>query len=635
MNIDGYGFHFEEQGRSGEEGPIDPSQQYFEGSHASDAVVRETGQNTLDNPGTDCQGPIRMEFELASMLTDDIPGIEQLRGHLDAVASQTRGQQGNERMVRAAQLAREREIQVLRISDYNTTGLTGSESLSSRDSPLSRLTRGKGGSSDDERGGSFGIGSAVGPMASQLSTVLYTSLPEDGKESVLAGYTRLATHELEGVSFRAEGYLTLLEADDFAYLRPAPSIGPFSKRDEVGTDMYILGYRMAEQDPRLERVREALVDNFMAAIDRGNLVVEGKADGIKWKLDADTLEDYSKNRPESHAFYLALKDSNPAEKDLPYVGKVRLYVNIDDRLEKKLHTITMRKPLMKIDTFRHNSISAKYAAVLMCEEQKGNVYLRKLEPPQHHLWDAARDPDHGAAVVRSLKEFVRDALRERVSRELGDLVEIDGLARFLPTDSILEGKSGDPASPTSNPSSRGSTEESSSVTGDPSSSEPQVRKPSKKVQVKVRKPAVSDDSGDEEGEKGRDRGGNNNRQREGGAFSSSSSDGDGTSRIRGRELRFRSWSAISSAADTAVIAVAVTANNDESGDLELVALGPGGEPESGFELGITRAVLYGPSGKEDISVSGNRLKNITLRQGQTTRIDIHIPAGERYRLEAV
>ncbi|MFC6671835.1 hypothetical protein [Marinobacterium aestuariivivens] len=381
MNIDGFGFYFEKQGRSGDEGPIDPSQQYFEGSHAGDAVVRETGQNTLDNRGKSAEGPIRMEFELASMLTEEIPGIEQLREHLDAVASQTVGQQGHERMVQAAELAKQKEIPVLRISDYNTTGLTGSESLSSRSSPLSRLTRGKGGSEDDERGGSFGIGAAVGPMASNLSTVIYTSLPEDSDRSVMAGYTRLATHELEGISYRAEGYITLLDADDFSYPRPAPAIGPFDERTEPGTDIYILGYRMAEDDPELERLREALIDNFMAAIDQGRLVVEGCALGNHWRLDVDTLGGFAKKRPELHAFYRALKDPDPTEADLPHVGKVRLYVNIDDRLEKKLHTITMRAPLMKIDTFKHNSISAKYAAVLICEETKGNKYLRTLEPP--------------------------------------------------------------------------------------------------------------------------------------------------------------------------------------------------------------------------------------------------------------
>ena len=216
MKMDDFGFYFEKQGLSGDEGPIDPAQQYFEGSHADHAVVRETGQNTLDNPGTNANGPIRMVFELAKMRVDEIPGIETLRSRFEAVAEQTIGQAGHEKMLKACEQSKEEFISVLKISDYNTQGLKGGEALADKGSPLSRLTRGKGGSSDDERGGSFGIGSAVGPMASDLCTVLYTSIPEDSTRTVLAGYTRLATHSIDDVSYRAEGYYTrIILRNDF------------------------------------------------------------------------------------------------------------------------------------------------------------------------------------------------------------------------------------------------------------------------------------------------------------------------------------------------------------------------------------------------------------------------------------
>lgn len=632
MMIDNYGFYFEKQGRSGEEGPIDPAQQYFEGSHADHAVVRETIQNTLDNPRKNLEGPIRMEFELTTMRTDDIPGIERLRDHLIAAAAQTEKQQGNERMVKAAKLAMQDEIHVLRISDYNTTGLTGGEKLADRGSPLSRLTRGKGGSSDDDRGGSFGIGSAAGPSASELCTVFYTSLPEDTGNSVMAGYTRLATHELDGISYRAEGYFTRLNLeDDFEYFRPALKFGPFSQRSETGTDIYILGYRMAGSDSELERIRDAVIDNFMVAIDRGRLIVDGIAQGNRWSLTADTLKGFAQRRPETHAFYMALKDDEPAEKIIKQVGKVQLYINIDDSLEKKLHTVTMRVPLMKIDTFKHNSISAKYAAVLICDSVEGNKYLRNLEPPQHHIWDAARDPENGASVIRDLKAFVRNALKERVADEVGDVVEIDGLSRFLPTDSVSDAAMGDAAVPSSKPDLAGTDIESSTVTGNPKSSKPGVTERGRKVRVKIHPSATSD--GDEDTDRGIESGGEGRRKKKGGDLSGTGEDGEGTSRIRGRELSFRSWSAPNVDNSTAVISLAITAAKDESGDLKLVALGPGGDPEKDYMLSISRVVLH-DSGN-DIDFSDNTLKNLSLKAGRMTRIDVHVPTGERYRLGAV
>jgi hypothetical protein len=631
MKNNEYGFYFEKLGLSGEEGPIDPSQQYFEGSHADHAVVRETGQNTLDNRGKDAEGPIRMEFELATMYTKDIPGIEALRLHLDAVADQTKNQQGHDRMVKAAALAKEETISVLRVSDYGTTGLTGSEALASSGSPISRLTRGKGGSSDDERGGSFGIGSAVGPMASELCTVIYTSMPEDACESVMAGYTRLATHAIDGLSYRAEGYFTRLDRlDDFEYQRPALKIGPFSERSEPGTDTYILGYRLAETDPKLENIRDAVIDNFMAAIAGRHFVVEGFGQGNPWILDADSLGGFTKNRPEAHAFYQALQDPNPTEKDLGKAGKVKLYINVDDRLGRKLHTITMRTPLMKIDTFKHNSISAKYAAILVCDSAEGNKYLRQLEPPQHHKWDAARDPINGANVIRDLKAFVRESLRKRISTEIGDEVEIVGLSRFLPTETAEIATTGDAAIPTSDPGATGTETESSTVTGGPTSKKPTPVSPGKKVRVKVRHEGAS--GGKEEAERGKHRGGSKKRQLKETGLPGTGADGDGRSRINGGDLSFRSWSAQSDHRDSSVMALAITANLDETGDLELVALGPGGDPEQGYKLPISRAVLHLSGKSTNIEFSGNTLKNLVLKGGQMTRIDVYMPAGERYRL---
>ncbi|KZX58227.1 hypothetical protein A3709_01820 [Halioglobus sp. HI00S01] len=631
MKDEDYGFHFEKQGLSGEEGPIDPLQQFFEGSHADHSVVRETGQNSKDNPGKHSSGPVRMVFELAVMNMEDIPGIEGLTKHLEAVAEQTAGQEGHDRMVKAAALAKEETLQVLRISDYNTTGLVGSESLDSKGSPLSRLTRGKGGSIDDGRGGSFGIGSAVGPMASDLCTVIYTSIPEDTSESVLAAYTRLATHRLDGESYRAEGYFTNLGIhNDFKYLRPAPKIGPFPLRSEAGTDTYILGYRMAEIDPELERVRDAMIDNFMAAINAGELVVEGIAPGNHWTLDAETLPGFTKGRQEAHAFYQALQDPNPAEAVINHVGKVKLYINIDDSLEKKLHTITTRAPLMKIDLFKHTSVTAKYAAVLICDSPEGNKYLRQLEPPQHHEWDPARDPLNGEKVISELKVFVRESLKERIGTEIGDEVKIEGLSRFLPASSHADAAIGEPAVPFGNPESDANTSESSTVTGNSEPEEPTPAPPGKKIRVKVRRPAIS--GGNSETEEGKQRGGKKKRRGDNTGLPGSGEEGEGASRIRGRDLSFRSWSAPVDSEGHSVTVLSITANSDESGDLELQGLGAGGDPEQSYMLPITRAVIHLPDGENIIKCSGNTLKNLTLTAGQKTRIDIYMPAGERYRL---
>lgn len=628
MTIDDYGFYFEEAGRSASQGAIAPAEEHFEGSTAEAAVVRETGQNSIDAVRGD--GPVRMEFEIATMATGDIPGIGALRKHLAQVAKATEGQAGHDRMKRAAELANEETITVLRISDYGTTGLTGTERIHDSKSPLSALTRGSGNSSDDgTRGGSFGIGSAVGPMASELSTVLYTSLPEDADETVFAGYSRLASHTDDDDIVRGgDGFFTRLEADDFDYLRPAPVLSPFPARTEPGTDIYILGFRMAANDPHLEGIRDAAIDNFMVAIDRGKLEVRGLAPGGSWELTAGTIQGYAEHRPESRAFYRALQDPTPDVRQSPRLGEVKLYVNIDETLKKSLHTITMRRPLMRIGTFRHRSVSAKYAAVLVCADEKGNKLLRKLEPPPHDRWDPGRSPEDGGPAVSELKRFVRESLRARVRDELGDVVEIKGLERFLPANGLSLGDEGPGGAPGEEPET--SDAEASKVKGDPTAADVRVTT-RRTVSVGVKGPAVSG-SGDQPIDKGADRGGDKKRKGGGTGLGGEGDAGDGESRITAGDVRFRSWASSGATSDETLLVVSLTARSDIAGDLQLVPLGPGGAMEDTYVLPIRSVERLTGNGPESIEFEGNVLQDLDLAADDTTRLQIAMPAGFRFRL---
>lgn len=627
MSSEQYAFYFEREGRAASHGAIAPAEEYFEGSRAEVSVVRETVQNSLDARAGD--GPVRMVFELAEMLVDDVPDIVGLRSHLGWVVDATRGAQGHARMRTAFEMASGPTIQVLRISDYGTVGLRGSESVAEGRSPLSALTRGSGISANDgTRGGSFGIGSAVGPMASQMSTVLYTSMtPEKPGQVVFAGHSRLASHvDGEGDRRGGDGFYTEIgREDDFHYQRDGPPLGPFERRTESGTDVYVLAYRKAEDDPLLEHIRAALVDNFMMAVHRGRLEVVGQTKRASWVLDAETLADHVRDRPEAAPFYDAIRDPNPFVRHSRRLGELRLYVHVDDTLRKSLHTITMRKPLMKIGTFRHTSIPAKYAAVLVCESDAGNTALRELEPPQHDKWDPGRSPE-GPKILRELKDAVRDGLRERVSETLGEVVDIKGLSRYLPSQVVTHERRGDAAS-----SGEGAHEEESPRVhggGETRTIEPAVRK---RVSVPVSTSGAAG-PGQEDVEKGRERGGEGERSSTGGKLPGSGTEGAGSSRIAASDVRFRSWIAPSHTTGRSVLTVALTADRALTGELELIALGPGGAPEPDFVLPVSAARLVSATSRWDISWTGNTFRGIQLEEGATTRLEIELPAGHRYRL---
>lgn len=623
-------FLFERAGRSPNEGAVDPAEEHFRGSTAAAAAVRETGQNSLDARRQDHEGPVRMEFELATVATSEIPDIEGLRRHLRRVVEATSKQMGHDRMCEALEMAERESIPVLRISDYGTTGLTGGEQERSSDSALSRLTRGSGDSANDGvRGGSFGIGSAAGRVASAMATVLYRSLPHDQERTVFAGFSRLASHyDDEGVRRRAGGIFTRIARQaDFEYLRPAPGILPFAERTEPGTDIFVLGYRLAEEDPLLHGVRGAAIENFLVAIDRGRLEITGIAAGQRWTLDSGTVGDQARRHETMAAFHAALRDPEPSVRELPELGRVELFVNIDDRLPRTLHTMTMRKPLMRIGEFRFNTVRAKYAAILICADESGNTLLRELEPPQHDKWDPARSPAKGRAAIESLRSFVRDELRKRVSENLGETIRIDGLERFLPAVGIGSPRDGEDGRPDG--VEPPVPDESARVTG---SSDPIEVRPARgrTVPVTVVRPAVGGDGGVDI-DRGKVRGGTGRRRDGRRGQRGTGGDGDGRSRIHAGNVEFRSWNAgIGDEGQRTVLVL--KPREDVTGDLELAAVGPGGEVDRGHDLKLRAVRAVDGDRMRPLRHSGNVIEGLELAAGATVRIEVLTPPNLRYRL---
>jgi len=612
-----YDWFFDKGGLGRAQGAIDPAGEHFEGSASEASVVRETGQNSLD--AVSGEGPVTMEFELARVAVSEIPGMETLQQHLAATVEATEGRSGHERMQLALELANSNEIDVLRISDFGTKGLTGTERQSLDHSPLSALTRGSGQSENDDRGGSFGIGSAVGPMASNLSTVLYRSLPYDKKETVFAGYSRLASHQLgDGVILNGDGFFTnVTHTADFEYQRPAPTIEPFTARSEPGTDIFILGFRSAEHDPNLERIRKAVIDNFLVAVLRKRLVVRGITSSGSWELNESSIREFARAHHDSSAFLNAYDDATPDEAVLDRIGKVSLHVYVDPTLEKKLHTVTMRRPLMRIGEFRNTSIPTKYAAILMCEDPEGNRKLRKLEPPTHTTWDPGR-ADYGEKVIKNLKKFVLDSLRNRIKQEVGDTVEISGLEKYLPLNDLAQEGDGEHAGrPHASPDVSETESATSKGKEDAGKVGPKGRKYSP---ITIPKPGIAGQNG-EPATQGKDQGGDGKRKKKGGDKPGTGEDGDGTSRIAGDQVTFRSWVQKQSPT-TITTVITLHSTEDISGNLKLAAVGTNDEPDERFKLKMTN--VRTEKGVA-LTTADNEIQSLTLTKDETLKIFIDMP----------
>ncbi|WP_426705642.1 hypothetical protein [Corynebacterium auriscanis] len=628
---DDFGFYFEEAGFSAFQGPTSSAEEHFKEIGLADSLVREMGQNSLDAKRKDTDGPVRMQFELRTVSVEEIPDYGALCRHIRAAEETTRDiDEANDRLTIASEATQKTKIPVLRIGDYETTGLTGREDNDSSNSPLVALTRAKGVSSGKKgEGGSFGVGASTGALASNIRTVLWTSLPVDAEEVVFAAQSQLATHKIDGVRRGPDGFfINRAKKDNFHYLRSPGPIGSFDQRKQVGTDTYILDYCDADRDTELTRIRNAFIRHFFVAIHRGKLEVEGQTEkGRVWKLDAESLERYVKDLPDVQPFYRAIHNK-PYVENVSGLGELKLYVEFDDALETKLHTMAMRAPLMKITSFKHNSIRHKYAAVFICEDAEGNQKLRGLEPPAHDKWVEGRAKE-GKRYVKQVKEFIRAGLKAQQSEEIGDEVDIPELNKLLPA-GLGSVEQEPPRITGTQPATQSDAiDETAKVHGDSQPVQPDQYK-RESYSVGLHAPGLMG-----EGEEAL--GGNRTRKTskkrsEGGNLSTSAQKGNGSASISDANLGIRSWSD----ARTEDLIVVLTSDREAKGDVFLVPLSEGGKPEEDVLLPIKNVYLEENGISREITFDGNVLKDIeftkTTSRVSSVKVRISLTNSERFSL---
>lgn len=634
MNGNDYGFLFKPNGNENQ-GPSNSGEEIFNDDTAAQSLARELGQNSLDAVAKDGAWPVTMVFELRRMKVSDIPDVDNLKRHLRAALD---CYPEHPRLQQAVAAIEAESIDVLRVGDYGTKGLSGSESITDRGSVLTALTRGSGVSiGKTDAGGSFGIGKSVGIRSSLVRTEFWTTRTPESDETVFAGCTQLTTHQdpESNDPRRLMGpmgtYTLLSDTQDYHYLRDPAPLGPFPQRSEPGTDVYIIGYSAAADDSELEQIRVAMIDNFMAAIMRGHLVVKGITDkSHAWVLDADGLKraidaiSDPERRTAMQAFHNALRQPPVIKTDVR-LGEMKLYINIDDSLPRKLNTIVMRKPLMKVRAYTNTSITAKYAAVLECSSPQGNRILRGMEPVRHDDWQAARDKTNGKAALRAIKNFILEELRKRVKMELGDEITIKGLNTLLPLELQIDGNPNRHGVRASN--GPGVERESASLQGRETAPEPVANTGGKSVSITLTNPAVADDSGDSVFT-GRKRSGDAKRGKHAAGIPASGRAGDGSSVIEGGNLSMRYWF------DT------------KSDDYILVLRSRTGETEKGV-LRLTAALdgtfgNYTPPVEEATDISGSEPRRLEVKEGsistvkvtgkRPTKLRVHIKGGIRLQL---
>lgn len=427
-------WHFPSTDGGDEQGINDSLRETFEGDHER-YVARESIQNSMD-ARVDYNKPVVVRFERADVATSDIPGIEQLKSILHK-ATEYAGGEERVSSYAAALAALEREtVSVLKISDFNTLGLSGGDQKQNGGGWY-KLVRATGvNAMSGVGGGSFGIGKGAPFAASLLRTVFYSTINNEG-EHIFQGKARLSSFmDDEGDIRQGTGqYGMLIEGTKgVSSVRDADKIPAFFKREEQGTDVYIIGYQTMEQD-WTKLLINSILNNFWAAIHFDDLDVE-LVDGDKKQFISqenlnELMSEYSAGKDGSYHYYQAVVEpTREFSEKLAILGDVKLFVRMQPGLPKKVQM--MRKSKMVVTESSYRVMPDPYVAVFICEDDEGNKKLRDLEPPAHDEWDPKRNKEYGKQVAKELNDWVRGSLRELAGESSTEPEDIPGVSDYLP-----------------------------------------------------------------------------------------------------------------------------------------------------------------------------------------------------------
>ncbi len=423
-------------------GPRDRGIEHYTGRRF-DSLVRETIQNSLDAQAKRGEVPAKVDFQLEELDVASFNGHELAESVNASISELKPKDEAYRRMFRkaAAQLGKA-TIPALVITDSDTTGVRDD---GEDDCAWAALTRGSGESAKqgNDASGSYGIGKAAAYLATDLRTVLYTTVFDvNGRlESRFIGKAILSGHkDAEGKKVTSEGYFG---GPDFGSLRNEDIPEPY-RLEQPGLCLRIPGYR-ASKDWQ-DQVIKIAVANFFHAIVKGELEVTV---GEKM-VSASTVGDHANLLSVREKHLLDTSSKLPTAKgNIAGIGGVSLRITLHDTGVGNIHDVALvRDAGMMITRERTKMGPARFTipghwghftAIVEClSDPEGKSAVRDCESPKHDELDVDRipnDDDRGTArqALRELGRWMKEEIRKNAEPPSNtEPVNAIEAAEFLP-----------------------------------------------------------------------------------------------------------------------------------------------------------------------------------------------------------
>lgn len=418
-------------------------------------LVRETIQNSLDNPNQDNDEntPVVVKFIEHNVDRNKIPGLENLIEHL--VACEKDAKESNENTKQgiavAISMAKQKKVKILEISDFHTKGMPGSKN--DVYTPFYNYMKTSGESlKDDTRTGSHGHGKFAPLVNAKLRTVFVSTLwKEENKKKILfQGTTILSGRQPEkNISIGQRGFWGDKDSLPFEDI---PKGYKWMKRDKQGTSIFIIGWDPSQENWDSIVTGFALINYFAAfirnklrihvqKIDAKEVIIDGNDKKFVKYFDNLSIISALKNETENEhkifqnsKFYVQCltKDKDIINENIniqPGIGQSRVKLIIDKDAPQKI--VLIRNNMLitdKIPYFFQNKHREfeNYAGVVEIKNTSGKNLIRSMENPSHTKLSEGQLPTHSAkqngkkalvALGGALKKIIkkRTSIRSNVS----------------------------------------------------------------------------------------------------------------------------------------------------------------------------------------------------------------------------
>lgn len=469
-------------------GENDPQKELFMGD-VFQMLVRESIQNSLDHPSPNNKAnkvPVRVEYKLRKYSTTCYPYFQkELLDHINSCYSIFKA----DRFKRMLEVLNSNSFYMLELADYNTLGMDYKYDYENNTGSgrFYKFVRISGSPNDNVgAGGSHGYGKITYFSASEINTIIVSSMTEDGM-CTFEGTSKLATHPTKepfwayldsGFLDRGDGTPVQNKIGDSNTIIPE-----VFRRQEPGTTVFIpfveIDDRKNDKSVIFKKCCEAVLRNFFAAINDGMLEVTidfcEYGENYLFNCNHSNIEEIFKKRffydpPYDKARRNIFENFNPYpywlayinretvinddisfdeavekcagkkyiwfRKTLPILGKTSLFVNVDLQRGNDV-VLFMRCPRMVVKVQRSSNSGRGFSAVFLCDDDrdgKGNQLLRYMEDAAHKTWSKAqlkidKRPqemiDKADQIEEEIASFLNDCLNTVFPSNQSDSDEVE------------------------------------------------------------------------------------------------------------------------------------------------------------------------------------------------------------------